>query len=596
MFTIFKKLASRVREEAADQRRVLPWVLIVVTLLALPNLIAAFVPAPNSYGLGLFFHVIGGMLLLCVLGLSVRPLLLALAPVALLVPGAAIYLLFTTTLPSTFTFLALLESDAQELSLFRGRAMLAFMLMPVLLVVCIWIVRKQVPRGFKLGLIARLSVGVASLVPFASDSAFHGTQAACFAEFIRAGATFPFGTLYCAGEAVSTRREVVDRASVMRDLKVKEEMPIGKPDDRQVHIFVIGESARYASFQINGAKRATTPKLCKTPGVLTFSDVCAPAPVTLASVPQIITPSDPGYIRGTTSLPSIPAVFRKAGFKVYWLSTQKKHSLFDTTTSLFSEDANEAQFIGGKFDETATGGLAGAQDWQLLLIMKNILAKKEPRVLIIMHTMGSHGAYYDRYPKELERFPVNLPLARGALNKIMLSDEEREALTNAYDNSVLATDWFLETAIVDLKNQHSSSWLYYIADHGENAGDSPVAPFAHGTITQDVFHVPMFIWMSDEYQASRPSQAAALRSRTNTPLSAMVTFHTVLGMSGLSCERMLESKNVASPEFNPGPRLVSVTKTRALDYDREVIPSLTKRGGWHPMLSLKPITETAQVK
>jgi hypothetical protein len=123
-----------------------------------------------------------------------------------------------------------------------------------------------------------------------------------------------------------------------------------------------------------------------------------------------------------------------------------------------------------------------------------------------------------------------------------------------------------------------------------------VAPFAHGTLTQDVLHVPMFVWMSAEYEASRPTQAAALRSHINTPMSAMSTFHTVLGMTGLSCDRMSEKKNAASPEFNPGPRLVAVDRSREADYDRDLVPMFKKRGGWHPMLTMKPVGETAQAK
>ena len=52
-------------------------------------------------------------------------------------------------------------------------------------------------------------------------------------------------------------------------------------------------------------------------------------------------------------------------------------------------------------------------------------------VLIVLHSMGSHGpAYYKRYP---EQFEVFLPVCRtNQLNEC--SDEE---ISNAYDNTIL---------------------------------------------------------------------------------------------------------------------------------------------------------------
>jgi glucan phosphoethanolaminetransferase (alkaline phosphatase superfamily) len=575
----------------------MPWVALAAALLTLPNLAAAYFPQPTVYGTLLFVHGVGLLLLPCAIGLRARTLLGLALPLALLVPGAMSYLLFTGTLPSTFAFLALIESDSQELSVFQSKIWLAAGLIPLVAAVCWWIARQRVPRDFKLGLVARGCVLGAVLVPVLGDLRV-GLRETGLGVFQRLTATFPAGTAFSAYEACCTRREFTGRAEVLKGIVVEEEKT-GAADARQVHVLVIGESARFASFQIFGYERPTTPLLSKVPGLLAFSDVVAPAPVTLASVPQIITPATPGYVRETASLPSIPAVFRKAGYKVYWISTQRKHGVFDTTTSIFSEDADEARFLAGKFDSAGSATYGTVRDDELQPAVESILARNEPRVLLVVHTMGSHAPYNKRYAPELERFRADPELMMGAMRSLSPSREQIGAVTNAYDNTIAATDRFLDTLISTLRQLDASSFLYYVADHGENGGDSPIAPFAHGTITPDVLHVPMFVWMSPRYEAAHPAQAGALRSRTAEPFAAMNTFHTMLDMAGLRTNLLQREKSLASGDYRPGPRLVlvSLRDHTLVDYDRDLLPVFRKRPGWHPFSPAgRPAGVTAQVR
>lgn len=66
-------------------------------------------------------------------------------------------------------------------------------------------------------------------------------------------------------------------------------------------------------------------------------------------------------------------------------------------------------------------------------------------ITIVLHQMGSHGpAYYKRYPKEFKRFmPV---CTNNLLEKCSL-----EEISNAYDNTILYTDYFLSQVISLLK-------------------------------------------------------------------------------------------------------------------------------------------------
>ena len=97
-------------------------------------------------------------------------------------------------------------------------------------------------------------------------------------------------------------------------------------------------------------------------------------------------------------------------------------------------------------------------DGVLLNEFRGIL-DKEPRgsskLFIVLHTKGSHFDYKRRYPLEFAHFVT----PNGA---------RRDTIVDAYDNSILYTDWFLSELISILSARNTHSALLYASDHGEN--------------------------------------------------------------------------------------------------------------------------------
>jgi len=70
---------------------------------------------------------------------------------------------------------------------------------------------------------------------------------------------------------------------------------------------------------------------------------------------------------------------------------------------------------------------------------------KTKDILIVLHQMGNHGpAYYKRYPKEFEKF---IPVCKSN----QLEECSKESISNAYDNAILYTDYFLSKTVNFLK-------------------------------------------------------------------------------------------------------------------------------------------------
>lgn len=81
---------------------------------------------------------------------------------------------------------------------------------------------------------------------------------------------------------------------------------------------------------------------------------------------------------------------------------------------------------------------------------KYVASNKNRDILIVLHQMGSHGPeYYLRYPAEFERFTP-------ACQSGELQTCRAEDLNNAYDNTILYTDYFLSKVINFLKQYDRS--------------------------------------------------------------------------------------------------------------------------------------------
>ena len=105
-----------------------------------------------------------------------------------------------------------------------------------------------------------------------------------------------------------------------------------------------------------------------------------------------------------------------------------------------------------------------------------------------------------------------------------------EALRNAYDNTILYTDFVLSRVIDLLRGFHDADTLMmYVSDHGESLGEYGL--YLHGTpyaLAPDVQkQVPFIVWMSEQFQHDHEISASDLERRTTH--SQLNVFHSVMG-------------------------------------------------------------------
>jgi glucan phosphoethanolaminetransferase (alkaline phosphatase superfamily) len=329
--------------------------------------------------------------------------------------------------------------------------------------------------------------------------------------------------------------------------------------EREIYVFVIGETGRRDRWQVNGYARPTSPRLAQLRNLVPIADMITPWTATRTSVPVMLTRKPAADKSFAYAEPSLITAFREAGFRTYWLTTQASTGRYDSPVAVFAGEADQRAYLN-----TATFGERGAYDEVVLAPLDQILARREPRQLIVVHTMGSHAPYGARYPDAFDRF---LPSSRSIGDARLQAPELATEINNAYDNSILYTDFVLGEIVDRLRAQQAASAMLYVADHGESIFDDGCALVGHGSAAEREFQVAAFAWYSDDYARLNPARVAALRANAAKRTSTGNLFPSLLDMAGIRFPGETPQRSLFDAAFREGPRWVNGVGG-VVDYDR----------------------------
>ena len=281
---------------------------------------------------------------------------------------------------------------------------------------------------------------------------------------------------------------------------------------RTIVILVIGEAARAQDFSLYGYGRPTNPLLAESDVVvLPHSRACAT--YTTASLRCILSPGDTGWNLSRSPEP-LPSYLQRHGIDVVWRTNNWGEPPLKVESYQRARDLRkDCQGDSCDYDEVLLRGLE-----------RQIRSSTNQKILVVLHQRGSHGpAYYDRYPKQFEIF-------KPACNSVELHQCTGEELVNAYDNTIVYTDYFLHRAIELLKGfPETATMLMYISDHGQSLGEYGL--YLHGTpysIAPDVQkEIPFLVWMSDAFKQGKGISRTQLAPQSSH--SHANVFHSIMG-------------------------------------------------------------------
>ena len=317
------------------------------------------------------------------------------------------------------------------------------------------------------------------------------------------------------------------------DAVVKRQGAARKP---KLLVLAVGETARSANFSLNGYSRDTNPELKKR-NVISFSNVSSCGTATAVSLPcMFLDVGKDEYKDGLAkSREGLLDVLQRAGISVMWTDNNSGcKGVCDRVPNHKATQHADAQLCSS--DE--------CKDGVLLSEMEDFIKRQEGDAVLVLHYKGSHGpAYYKRYPSQFKKFePV---CETNELDKC-----KQQEVINAYDNSILYTD-YVTAGLIDIlaANTKFDTALMYVSDHGESLGEGGL--YLHGLpyamAPDEQTKVPMVLWMSDSIAKSERLNMGCLKAQTNSPLSHDNLFHTVLGMMSVQTSSYRSALDFTAP-------------------------------------------------
>ncbi|HEB4872025.1 TPA: phosphoethanolamine transferase EptA [Kluyvera ascorbata F0526] len=296
---------------------------------------------------------------------------------------------------------------------------------------------------------------------------------------------------------------------------------------KNLTILIVGETSRAANFSLGGYDRETNPLLAKD-NVVYFPKTASCGTATAVSVPCMFSNMPrTGYDESLAHhQEGLLDIIQRAGIQVQW--NDNDGGCKGACDRVPHQDVTALNLPGQCIN-------GECYDDVLFHDLEKTIDAMQGDGVIVLHTIGSHGpTYYNRYPPEFRRFTPTCDTSE-------IQSCSQEQLKNSYDNTILYVDHIVDKAIKLLQSKQDkfTTSLVYLSDHGESLGENGVflhgLPYSIAPETQK--HVPMLLWLSDDYQKRYGVNYACLQQKAKeNDYSQDNLFSTMLGLTGVETQ------------------------------------------------------------
>ena len=320
-------------------------------------------------------------------------------------------------------------------------------------------------------------------------------------------------------------------------------------------VLIIGESFnKYHTPLYNDASLPTTPNLCRLRDegqLYLFSDVVTQSNLTAQVMQNILSTWSEDEPDNWMNHTLFPAVFRKAGYDVYYWSNQ---FVADGGGGLFSNlggallnhpDLNRLQFTARN---SATFAYDSGLNTNLRAFIADSLGGTLSRPsLFIVHYIGQHVSYADRFPSGYNHFTADsLSPTYGGSHGCEIRAQ--------YANATLFHDHCVNE-LWQLFADHDAVAVY-LSDHGEECYDyrNFYERSDQNHLTPQVaryqFEIPFFVLTSDAFRANHPDLMEQIRAAQNKPFVNSDICHMLFSLAGIETPDYRTDRDLLSPQYN----------------------------------------------
>lgn len=309
-------------------------------------------------------------------------------------------------------------------------------------------------------------------------------------------------------------KERTDRKDNMSKLLLSHKPEAG------VYVLVIGESQNRAHMQAYNYHRATTPwldSMKNDKNMLLFTKAYSCHTHTVPTLLYALTAKNQYNNIAVKNAVSVLEVAEAAGFETVWLSNQVKYSAWDTPVTSIASEANQQKWINSTLGESTNTDYF---DGKLIEELEKI--KITDKMLIVMHLMGNHGSYEQRYPKAFEKYD-----GKNTIDK--------------YDNSIIYNDYVMSQVYKRARKIPNFKGLVYCSDHADAIDKNLLHDAAQFDF--DMTHIPLYIYLSDSYIQNNSAKYKSLEKQKNKLFTNDLLFNLMLGVLGINLNNIYEPNN-----------------------------------------------------
>lgn len=266
--------------------------------------------------------------------------------------------------------------------------------------------------------------------------------------------------------------------------------------------------------------------------LLVFSDVISPHSHTNISLQKVLTFQnyENSKIKKWYEYNNLVNIFNSIDYETVWISNQDFSSGVGSNGGMANISAKKVFVSGYKrwYDE------AFFDEKTLSYIRDNINNKNQ---FFIIHLMGAHSTYGNRYPKNFDYFPH--PINQGIRNQI-----------SKYDNAVRYNDFVISQIFKIFSNQDAI--VIYISDHGEEVLDLDGKFIGHSEdrVSRFMVEIPMLVYASNKFIKLHAHLYKKLQGSTKNPYMTDDLIHTIVDIANIQVEGFDPTRSIINDLFN----------------------------------------------
>lgn len=323
-------------------------------------------------------------------------------------------------------------------------------------------------------------------------------------------------------------------------------------------VLLIGESYnKHHSPLYNPKARQTTPGLCRMEregNLIVFDDAVSPYNVTSKTLRFMFSTYYPGCGHEWVDCTLFPAVFRKAGYKVWFITNQfageennKDHHDHVGGTIFNQSELRRLQF-------THMNTEAARYDMELLSQLPPADTLAAQPSLLIFHMIGQHEDYRERYPESYSHFTAD-----SIRNDF--TDEKGRQIVAEYDNATLYNDAVVQHLLDKYSGQDVVA--IYLSDHGEEIYDwrnscyRTNSDYMTPEIARYQYEIPLLFYVSDTFKANHPALYEEILAARHKPFIATMMPFVLFHLAGIGHADYRPELDILSPEYDESrPRII----------------------------------------